>query len=74
MARFDPIQHPQILEMVENQAEVKDRNWRIRARKLLMSDRWSIDTRLEESPGNKRLMADRDRVQAAIDKLERMGI
>ena len=72
--KFDPVQHREILETVENQLAGKDRNWRARARKLLMSDRWTLNSRLEGSPDDKQLRTDRDRVQAAIDKLERAGV
>ena len=64
------MQHPDILKMVETRAHEKDRNWLTGAKALRQSDWYSADTWLQDRPGDERLLAERARLEAAIEKIE----
>jgi hypothetical protein len=66
------MQHREILEDVETRAHERDRKWLTRAKGLLQSDLWSADTRLDDRPDDETLLVERDRLQAAIDKIEEL--
>ncbi len=59
------MQHPDSLKMVETRAHEKDRNWVTRAKSLLPSDCWSVDTSPDDRPDGEALLAERVRLQAA---------
>jgi hypothetical protein len=66
------MQHEDILNLVETRAHEKDRDWLTRAKALLQSDWWSADTRLMDRPEDGGLLTEKARLQAAIDKIDKV--
>ena len=69
--KFKPIQNEHILEAIERDLEGFDKDHLTRTKLLLQSDLWSVKRSLDDCRNDPELLAGRDRLTKAMEKIDR---